>query len=108
MPDKVVTLPKAGEIIDRLKTVDDDAYMAEKFYTMVANEAGRELVAQGVVLMFTLKIHDFVASGDYPPVIGTLLHLNVARYIDALVDDKEVAEEAKRFHQEAMDDTLKR
>lgn len=104
--DKVVTLPGAQEIIERLKKVSDDPYMAEKFYPMIAEEARRELVAQGIVMMLTLKIYDFVASG-YPEVMANLLHMYVPRYIDALVDDKEVAEAAKRFHQEAIDATRK-
>jgi len=102
--DKVVTLPSAEEIMSRLRKVDMGAndYMAERFYPLIVQEAGRELVAQGVVMMLTLKIHDFMSSG-YPPVMTGILHMYVPQLIDALVDDKEIAEEAKRFHQEAMD-----
>lgn len=106
--DKVVTLPSAEEIMSRLSKVEMGAndYMAERFYPLIAHEAGRELVAQGVVMMLTLKIHDFMSSG-YPPVMTGILHMYVPQLIDALVDDKDVAEEAKRFHQEAMDATRK-
>jgi len=106
--DKVVTLPSAEEIMSRLSKVEMGAndYMAERFYPLIAQEGGRELVAQGVVMMLTLKIHDFMSSG-YPPVMTGILHMYVPQLIDALVDDKDVAEEAKRFHQEAMDATRK-
>lgn len=104
--DQVITLPDAEEIVARLKKAYNDSYMAERFYPLIAQEAGRELVAQGVVLMLSLKIHDFVASG-YPPVMTGILHMYVPQFIDALVDDKDVAEEAKRFHQEAMNTTRK-
>lgn len=106
--DKVVTLPSAEEIMSRLSKVEMGAsdYMAERFYPLIAQEAGRELVAQGVVMMLTLKIHDFMSSG-YPPVMTGILHMYVPQLIDALVDDKEIAEEAKSFHQEAMDATRK-
>lgn len=106
--DKVVTLPSAEEIMSRLNKVEMGAsdYMAKRFYPLIAQEAGRELVAQGVVMMLTLKIHDFVSSG-YPPVMSGILHMYVPQLIDALVDDKDVAEEAKRFHQEAMEATRK-
>jgi len=105
---KVVTLPDEQEIMERLKKMEMGAndYMAERFYPLIAQEAGRELVAQGVVLMLTLKIHDFLSSG-YPSVMTGLLHMYVPQLIDALVDDKDVAEEAKRFHQEAMNATRK-
>lgn len=106
--DKVVTLPSAEEIMNRLKKVEMGAndYMAERFYPLIAQEAGRELVAQGVVMMLTLKIHDFMSSG-YPPIMTGILHMYVPQLIDALVDDKDVAEEAKRFHQKVMDATRK-
>lgn len=106
--DKVVTLPNAQEIMERLKKVGmgADDYMAERFYPLIAAEGGRELVAQGVVMMLTLKIHDFVHSG-YPPVMEGILHMYVPQLIDALVNDPEIAKEAKSFHQEAMDATRK-
>jgi len=106
MSDKVITLPDAKEIMNRLTKAYDDAYMAERFYPLIAQEAGHELVAKGIVMMLTLKIHDFVASG-YPPVMTGILHMYVPQFIDALVDDKDVAEESKRFHKEAMDSTRK-
>lgn len=77
MPEKtkVVTLPSAEEIMARLKKVNDDDCMAERFYPLIAWEAGREPVAEGVVMMLALKIHDFVSSG-YPPVMtGHLAHV---------------------------------
>ena len=104
----VVTLPNSEETMSRLAKVEMGAndYMAERFYPLIAQAAGRELVAQGVVMMLTLKIHDFVSSG-YPPVMSGILHMYIPQLIDALVDDKDVAKEAKRFHQEVMDATRK-
>jgi hypothetical protein len=101
-----IVLPEAEEIMRRLKTVNDDAYMASTFYPLIAQAAGHELIAEGVVMMLTFKIHDYVSAG-YPPLIGNLLHAVVPRYIDALVDNKEIAEKAKRFHQEAIDEVKK-
>ncbi|OGY24622.1 MAG: hypothetical protein A2Y57_01805 [Candidatus Woykebacteria bacterium RBG_13_40_7b] len=105
---KAVTLPSAEEIMSRLKKLDMGAndYMAERFYPLIAQEAGRKLVARGVVMVLALKIHDFMSIG-YPPVMTGILHMYVPQFIDALVDDKDVAEEAKRFHQEAMDTARK-
>lgn len=101
MPEKTIKLPSSEEIMKRLESVYNEAYMVERFYPLIAQEAGRQLNAQGVVMMFTLKIHDFVASG-YPPVMSNVLHGWVPLWVDALVDDKVVAEAAKRFHQEAI------
>lgn len=104
--DNVVVLPNAEEIMNRLKKVNMGAndYMTERFFPFIAQEAGRELVAQGVVMMLTLKIYDFMQSG-YPPAMEGILHMYVPQLIDALVDDKEVAEEAKCFHKEAINAT---
>jgi hypothetical protein len=103
MADKVVTLPSSKEIMERLQKVDMGAndYMSERFYPLIAREGGHELVAQGVVMMLTLKIYDFMKDGGYPPMMESILHLHVPRLIDALIDDKEVATEAKKFHKEA-------
>ena len=104
MTDKVVTLPNAAEIMERLNGVYDDAYVAERFYSLIAHEAGHELVSHGIVMMFALKIHDFVQLG-YPPFVADLLHMYVPWFIDALVDDSEVAQAAKQIHQDVIDES---
>lgn len=106
---RVITLPSAEEIMKRLKGSGGraDEYMVEYLYPRIAKEGGRELVANGVVLMLTFKIYDFMQAGGYPPMLGNLLHMRVLAWIDALIDDKDVAEEAKRVHKEAMDATRK-
>ena len=102
--NKVITLPSSEEIMARLKKIDMGAneYMAEKFFPLIAAEGGHELVAQGIVLMLTFKIYDFVHLG-YPPIMEGILHRFVPEIIDILVDDREVAETAKRLHRKAMD-----
>ena len=102
--DKVVTLPDGQEIMERLKKVymGDGDYMAENFFPMIAKEGGHELVAAGVVIMLTLKIYDFIKDGGYSPMMKGILHMYVPQLIDALIDDKEVATEAKTFHKEAL------
>lgn len=103
--EAVIVLPDAEEIIRRLKKVNDDAYTAKTFYPLIAQAAGHELIAEGVVNMLTFKIYDYVSAG-YPPMMESLLHAWVPLYIDALVDNKEVAEAAKRFHQEVHQEVM--
>jgi hypothetical protein len=103
---KAIKLPSASEIMERLSRVDNDPFMTNRFYSSIASEAGRKLVARELVKMLTQKIQDFassVSSGSYSLVLVYLLLMKVPSYIDALVDDQEVADEAKRFHQEVMD-----
>jgi hypothetical protein len=51
-------------------------------------------------MMLALAIHD--CTEGLPPMIASLLYVQVPDFIDALVDDKEVAREAKTFLQEAL------
>ena len=97
---KVVVMPSSEEILKRLRSVYNDDYMAERFYPLIAQSAGRQLVGEGVVMMLTLAIADFVRQG-YPPQMEAILMMYAPMYIDALVDDKEVAKTAKRFLKEA-------
>lgn len=100
MDKKVIVLPQAEEMIKRLTTVCDDD-LAQRLYRNVAQRAGEEKVAGGVVMMFTLGIYD-VCQG-YPPFMQGLMHGFVPMWIDALIDDKDVANEAKAFHEEVAD-----
>lgn len=98
MNDKVITLPNEEDIIARLTKVQDDE-LAQKLYKNIAQRAGEEKVAAGIIMIFTLGIYD-VCQG-YPPMIQGLLLRRIPQWVDALVDDKEVAEAAKAFYKEA-------
>ena len=102
-----IVLPDAEEIMRRLMAVDDNAYLASAFYPLIAKEANRELVADGVVLMFGVKILNFQEAGN-EPILSFILNTKVPRFIDALVDDRGVAEKAKTFHRETMEAWKKR
>ncbi|MCH8986978.1 hypothetical protein IIA94_02315 [Patescibacteria group bacterium] len=100
MSDKVITLPKHEEMLQRLMQVDDNSHLQERFYPILLKNAGEEKVAQGVVLMLQLAIHDYVEG--MPPMIGGLLQMRFDDYIDALVDDEEIRKEAKDFFAQAQ------
>jgi hypothetical protein len=100
---KVITLPNREEMLKRLLLVDADGYLVEKFYPLLLKDAGRQLVAKGVVMLFIQTLHDY--TDGMPPMMWSVMFSRVPDYIDALVDDKEVATEAKAFLQEAMDNT---
>jgi hypothetical protein len=103
--DAVVTLPNRDEMLKRLVSVSDESHFQERFYPILLRSANRELVAGGVVMMFTLAIHDYTKG--MPPMMANLVYMYVPRFIDALVDDKQVASDAKKFLQEAIDATSK-
>ena len=99
---KGVNLPSSDEIMRRLTAVYADPHTVERFYPLIAKEGGREIVATGVCVRFTLSIHDYVQG--MPPMIANLMFFWVPKWIDALIDDKEVAKEAKKQWQKAMDE----
>ena len=97
---KVITLPDRDEMLQRLLKVNDDRHVQERFYPILLESAGQERTARGVVLMLTLAIHDYVEG---MPVMSDHMHMLVPRFIEALVDDKEVAEQAESFLQETLE-----
>lgn len=96
---KKIVLPSAEEIVRRLVAVYDDE-MTRRLYYKVAQRAGEEKVAEGVVRLFTLSIYE-VCQGC-PQMTRTLMFNFAPKWIDALVDDKEVAKAAKAFLEKAL------
>ncbi|MEX2145048.1 MAG: hypothetical protein WD712_01590 [Candidatus Spechtbacterales bacterium] len=103
MSEKVITLPNRDEILARLVKVSDNSHLQERFYPILLKQAGQELVAQGIVMMLVLAIHDYVEG--MPPVMANLMYMEAPGFIDALVSDPETAEEAKSFLKEALSAT---
>jgi len=102
---KIVIMPGKEEIISRLSEVESDPYMQERLFPVIANQlAGKELVGMGVVIGIELAFYDF-AEG-MPPAIAGLLHMNIKKYVEALVDDEEIKTEAYKMIDE-VNDSLK-
>lgn len=92
----IAVLPEdAGEIIRRLSAVNDERNMVEKLYPEIARRSGTELLPQGIVLMFELAAYNF--GKQYPPPASAIVRGFVPLWIDALIDDKKVADEAKKW-----------
>ena len=99
--DKTVTLPDSDEMMRRLKEVRDMGHLVKHLYPEFLKNAGNEYSAPGIVNMFLFGIDAFMQQG-YPPVVNSLVSLSVPRWIDALVDDPEVAAAAKQFYNEVI------
>lgn len=100
MEKKVIQLPNREEMLRRLLKVCDESHFQEKFYPILLERAGQTIVAQGIVIWFTLAIHDY--SEGMPKIISNLVYAFVPRFIETLIDDLEVAEEAKSIFNEAI------
>lgn len=104
MSEKVITLPGAEEMLARLIKVSDIGHAQEQFYPLLLEHAGTEKVAEGVTMMLVLAICDYTAG--LPPMMAAVMFTMAPRFIDALVDDKEVAEQAKAMLQQALAGTV--
>jgi hypothetical protein len=86
---KVITMPEKEEIISRLKNIVTDTYLQDRLFPVIAKHlAGKELVGEGVVIALEQAFYTY-SEGITANMAG-LLHLDIKRYIDALVDDEEV------------------
>lgn len=103
MSEKVIILPNRDEMLARLLKVNDGSHLQERFYPTLLEQAGQERVAQGVVMMLVFAIHDYVEG--LPPAMAGLMYKQAPDFIDALVNDPEIAKEAKDSLQEALSAT---
>jgi len=97
---KRITLPGREEMLERLSKVCDVDHTRQKFFPKLLQHAGEEKVAQGVVMLLALAIHDY--TDGMPPMMASLMYMSAPQYIDALVTDPEVAEAAKAFLNEVL------
>lgn len=100
MPNKTFNLPSKEEMLQRLLNVDSNPHAQQKFYPLLTEHGGEQKLAQGVVLMLQLAIHDYTQG--LPAIMVTLLNMRMNDFIDALCPDKEIAAEAKAFYEQVM------
>ena len=97
---RITTLASRGFMLQQLLSVNDNSHAQQHLYPMMLQHAGRELVAEGVVMMLVTTIHDYVERSGLMPGMENLLLELVPNYIDALVANEEVAKEANAFLEE--------
>lgn len=100
MNETVITLPSREEMIERLLKVSDVDHVQQKFYPHLLKNAGQERVPQGVVMMLVLAISDYTAG--MPAMMVNLMYMQAPKFIEALVVDAGVAEEAKALLKEVL------
>ncbi|HYE59749.1 MAG TPA: hypothetical protein VEA18_01025 [Candidatus Kapabacteria bacterium] len=92
---KTIVLPDREEMLRRLKAADPDRYHEERLFPLFLKSAGRTLNATGVALMYELISYAYTFERQQPPAAYDMMLMAADKYIDALVDDPEVAVEAK-------------
>ena len=103
MSGKRITFPDAGEMLNRLLRISQEIHYREGLYPKIIESAGKDVDAQGIVEAITLAINDY--AGEKPDDIADLVYARVPEFIDALVDDKELAAAAKEFFHKIREST---
>ncbi len=99
----VIVLPAADEMLQRLIAVNDHLHFQGQFYPILLKDAGRELSANGIVLMLFMAIYDYTEG--MPPIARVVILDEIPQFIDALVTDPKLAEAAKAVYAKAMQAT---
>lgn len=94
--ERIATLPNQEEMLEHLIKVDDDPHLRERFYPLLTKHAGEEKVAEGIVLMLELAIYDYTEG--MPSMMSALMRMKLPNFIDALVDDPDIAQQAKEVN----------
>jgi len=108
--DKRITLPDEDELLRRLEGVGLEGPYTKDLFPYIASNGGREMRAEGVPLMLVLSIHNYVEDLDVSPDLSNtgqrVFHaLLLPRLIDAIIDDEELAERAKKLYAERVEAT---
>ena len=80
-------------MLERLMKVSGDASMRDRLYSVLLNEAGAEFNGTGIVMILMGAVRDYVGTMNAPKAYEMCEQL--PNFIDALVDDPEVASQAK-------------
>jgi hypothetical protein len=89
---KIYTLPSESEIMRRLQSVGSEY---EDLFPYIASSAGEQCKASEIVYYISMAIEALAYSRALPAT--RMFMTTVPRWIDALIDDPEIAEEAKEI-----------
>jgi len=89
---KVIMLPRRDEMLRRLISAFDESHAIRNFYPLLLEHAGQEITGTGIVLMLTLAAADYTRT--MPSVVTQALYTRMSAFVNALVDDDEVRNEA--------------
>lgn len=97
--ETIITLPKKEEMLERLLKVNKSKSMREDFYPFLLDHAEERRTVSGMVVWIMAAIDDY--TQEMEPIVKTYVYKQMPEFIDALVDDKEEAQDLKSLIQEA-------
>lgn len=100
---KRIILPSAEEIQHRLEQLSpEQPFLLQHYYPLIAKYEACQLSARGLVLLLVFCTRQLIGVVD-PDVMDEFLGIKIKDMVDVLVDDPDVAMEAKYFYQRAFD-----
>ena len=100
MPNRVVILPQAQEMLRCLQGVDANPCYIERFYPIILKRSGETRNAHEIVMILQLAIYEFTKG--MTDAVRSGMYSQVPDIIDSLVVDREVAGEAKDFYRQLV------
>ena len=98
---KTIDLPERDEMFRRLKAIMDDPHVVERLYPLMLRHAGQRKVALGVVNMVVMSITEY--TDELPAPLSDIVMKSAPDFVEALIDDEEVREEAMGIIRSALD-----
>jgi len=86
------TLPTHDEMLDRLKSVDADPHMIERFYPLLLTKAGQEQTGIGLAITLQLAITDY--TNNMPPILAKVLQMRLPQFVEAIIEDPQTRADA--------------
>jgi hypothetical protein len=102
-------LPQRKEIRERLNQLDDNSEFNSDFYPLLEKHAAKDYCPIDVVIHIQLAIfgHMQGVPEEKKRRVGALLHCSVPSFIDALVLDKNVANQVKALWKDINEQAAK-
>lgn len=97
MTESTYKLPNKEEFIRRMKTVLDTPKVNQLYNDLADIQKEQEKYPAGIVIMLQLFIYD-----NFPNAASTVELFHLENWIDALVDNPQIASDAKAFYREAL------
>ena len=96
-----VKMPDGDEMFRRLQSVDKWPTLMNNCYPVMLQAAGQSLNSHGVVLMLLSGISEL--DGKVDKRVSAPLYNMIPQFIDVLVDDDNIREEAKQYWDSLLD-----
>ena len=90
---KAIILPDKEEILRRLLKTDSSPRLREEFYPLLVKHASEEKSAEEIFQIILEAVRDYTENTR--SVMQMMMHLMSEDFIDALINNRKVAEQAK-------------